>query len=103
LLGAVFDNHVAAVLRDDLLRQGNSDSAIEGWFAVKGEEELTSVERTRVETQTTDLDHHIVEIRGSSNGEFTTLLHASQGGLDYGTETLLDKMSIQFYMGYPVT
>jgi len=30
-------------------------------------------------------------------------LHASQGGLDNGPEALLDKMSIQFYFGYPVT
>jgi hypothetical protein len=42
-------------------------------------------------------------VGGGGNGKFTTSLHASYGSLDYGTETLLDKMSIQFYFGYAVT
>ena len=42
-------------------------------------------------------------VGGGSNGKFLTSLRASYGGLDYGTEALLDKMSIQFYFGYPIT
>ena len=55
-----------------------------------------------VENQATNLDDHIAMVGGGSNGKFPTSLHASYGGLDYGTEALLDKMSIQFYFGYPI-
>lgn len=87
------------MLGDNLLRQGNSYSTIEGWFAIKGEEELTFVERPRIESQSTDLDHHMTVVGGSGNGEFTPFLHASYGVLDYGTKALLHKMSIQLNFG----
>jgi len=91
------------MLGDDLLREGNADPAIKCWFTVKGKEQLTFIERSRVEIPATDFDHHMAMVGGSGNGEFTTTLHAPYGGLDYGTEAFLDKMPIQFYFGYPIT
>ena len=74
---AVLDNYVAAMLGDDLLREGNADPAIKCWFTVKGKEQLTFIERSRVEIPATDFDHYMAMVGGSGNGEFTTFLHTS--------------------------
>ena len=77
LVRAVFDNHVATMLGDDLLRERNSDSAVECWLTVEGKEQLIFVKRSGVEAQAAYLDDQVTMVGGSGNGEFTTFLHTS--------------------------
>ena len=68
LLGAVLENHAAAMLGDDLLGQRNSDSVIKSRLAVEWEEKLTFIERFGVKTNTTDLDDHVTVVDGGVDG-----------------------------------
>jgi len=98
---AIFEDHVAAMLGDYLLRERNSDSSIEGGFAVEWKEKLIFIERFGIEIKSIYLNGHVTMVDSGGNAEFTTSLNTLQYSSNDGTEALLDEMPVQFYLRHP--